>query len=88
VDKINFSLVLPVPNSKNWEESENNFRHKWDFPNCVDAIDGKHVVIQVSFNNYKTQILVVILKAVTEIFMINYCILSIKHFLRKDTQII
>jgi len=50
------SLVLPVSNSKNWEESENNFRHKWNFPNCVGAIDGKHVVIQVSFNNYKTQI--------------------------------
>jgi len=62
------SLVLP--NSKNWEESGNNFRHKWNFPNCVGAIEtcyGKHVVIQVSFNNYETQILVVILKAVTEI---------------------
>lgn len=42
-------LVLPVPKSKDWEESENNFRHKWNFPNCVGAIDGKHVVIQVSF---------------------------------------
>lgn len=44
-------LVLPVPKSKDWEESENNFRRKWNFPNCVGAIDGKHVLIQVSFNN-------------------------------------
>lgn len=54
-------LVLPVPKSQDWEKSENNFRRKWNFPNCVGAINGKHVIIQVSFNNYKTQNLIVIL---------------------------
>ncbi|XP_018394548.1 PREDICTED: putative nuclease HARBI1 [Cyphomyrmex costatus] len=52
-------LVLPTPNSEDWKNSEKNFRCKWNFPNCVGAIDGKHVVIQApqhsgsTYYNYK-----------------------------------
>jgi hypothetical protein len=41
-------LILPVPKSKDWGESENNFKRKWNFPNCVGAIDGKHLILNSS----------------------------------------
>lgn len=42
-----------------WQKVADNFEKKWDFPHCVGAIDGKHVVIQKPgksgsmFYNYK-----------------------------------
>lgn len=33
---------LPVPTKINWEQIAENFENKWNFPNCVGAIDGKH----------------------------------------------
>lgn len=39
-------IVMPVPNQELWIKSEKGFCDKWNFPNAVAAIDGKHVVIQ------------------------------------------
>ena len=42
-----------------WEKIAHSFECQWNFPNCVGAIDGKHVVMQApkrsgsSFFNYK-----------------------------------
>lgn len=40
-----------------WKKIANEFAVKWQFPNCIGAIDGKHVSIQVSdfleFKNLK-----------------------------------
>ena len=35
---------MPVPRKDDWRAIANGFLHKWDFPNCVGSIDGKHVV--------------------------------------------
>ena len=41
-----------------WKSLERGFREKWNFPHCVGAVDGKHVVIQACgsgsyYYNYK-----------------------------------
>ena len=36
---------MPTPNMNSWIEYEAGFRKKWNFPNCVGALDGKHVTM-------------------------------------------
>ncbi|XP_060843970.1 uncharacterized protein LOC132923968 [Rhopalosiphum padi] len=46
---------MPKPSEEVWRESEEGFREKWNFPNAIAAIDGKHVLIQApphSGSNY------------------------------------
>ncbi|KAK5637862.1 hypothetical protein RI129_000145 [Pyrocoelia pectoralis] len=34
------------PTTKNeWEKIANGFEEKWNFPNCLGAVDGKHIII-------------------------------------------
>lgn len=40
--------VFSEINEENWLKIANDFETKWNFPHCIGAIDGKHVVIQVS----------------------------------------
>ena len=38
---------IKVPSSeKDWVEMADQFERKWNFRNCIGAIDGKHVLIQ------------------------------------------
>jgi len=43
-------LFMPEPTMKIWEEYARGFYKKWQFPNCIGNIDGKHVTIK-SHNN-------------------------------------
>ncbi|XP_043217774.1 protein ALP1-like [Amphibalanus amphitrite] len=62
--------VLASPTRHTWERSEATFRDRWNFPNCVAALDGKHVVLQAPANtgseyfNYKHTFSTVLLAAV------------------------
>jgi hypothetical protein len=38
--------VLKLPDEKEWLEVAKIFWEKWNFPNCLGALDGKHVAIQ------------------------------------------
>lgn len=46
-------------NETNWQTISEDFNERWNFPHCIGAIDGKHIVIQApansgsSFYNYK-----------------------------------
>ena len=37
--------VMRPPRRREWIRIEEGFRHRWHFPNCVGALDGKHISI-------------------------------------------
>ena len=46
---------MSLPDSKEkWLSVAKEFEEKWQFPNCVGAIDGKHVPLINPFNNGST----------------------------------
>lgn len=60
-------LVMPKPTPELWTKIEEEFKTKWNFPNCIGAIDGKHVNIRAPWNsgslffNYKKFFSIVLL---------------------------
>jgi len=61
---------LPVPTTDMWRTSAEKFELLWNFPHCVGAVDGKHVVMQAPANsgsvfyNYKGSFSIVLLAIV------------------------
>uniref|UniRef100_A0A671S3S7 DDE Tnp4 domain-containing protein n=1 Tax=Sinocyclocheilus anshuiensis TaxID=1608454 RepID=A0A671S3S7_9TELE len=61
---------MPVPTEHVWRNTAKRFEERWNFPNCLGAIDGKHIVIQAPGNsgslyfNYKSTFSVVLLAVV------------------------
>ncbi|CAI6359796.1 unnamed protein product [Macrosiphum euphorbiae] len=50
---INRRLIekyMPKPTSEIWEKSAQDFLMKWNFPNAIGSIDGKHVTMKCSNN--------------------------------------
>lgn len=44
-----YKEVLFTPTQNGWQEIAQEFKETWNFPNCIGALDGKHVAIIVSF---------------------------------------
>lgn len=63
-------LFLPNPTTIDYKVKANEFYTKWNFPNCILAIDGKHVRIRCPNNsgslyfNYKDYFSIVLLAMV------------------------
>lgn len=61
---------MPVPTKQDWECIAQGFFERWNFPNCVGAIDGKHVIVQAPpnsgslFHNYHGSYSLVLLAVV------------------------
>ena len=44
-------MYLKFPSThEEWSNITDQFQRCWNFPNCVGAIDGKHIVIQLPAN--------------------------------------
>ncbi|KAF0713191.1 protein ALP1-like [Aphis craccivora] len=44
-------LYLSPPNKEKWKKIEQEFRTRWNYPNCVGSVDGKHVVINKPYHS-------------------------------------
>ena len=42
---------MSPPTQERWEEIEKEFNSHWNFPNCISAVNGKHIVITAPFNS-------------------------------------
>ena len=71
-------IHMPVPTEEMWRESEREFHHRWNFPNCIAALDGKHVNITCPRNtgsmyyNYKGRFSTVLLAAVDAFYRFSW----------------
>ena len=43
-------LKDPSKHPEIWQKTADDFERYWNFPNCIGAIDGKHVMLQVNYN--------------------------------------
>ena len=52
-------IYLPEPKKQDWQNIAAGFYNRGNFPNCLGALDGKHIVIQAParsgslYHNYK-----------------------------------
>lgn len=71
-----FMLQIP-PNEDEWKVIANDFEKTWNYPHCIGAMDGKHIVLQSPKNsgslffNYKGSFSIVLMGIADA----NYCFL-------------
>ncbi|XP_011050048.1 PREDICTED: uncharacterized protein LOC105143422 isoform X1 [Acromyrmex echinatior] len=69
IAKVLMLIYLKPPTEVEWKEICTDFLNLWNLPNCVEAIDGKHIMIQALPNsgsmyfNYKKTLSLVLMAA-------------------------
>lgn len=75
--RVNISLQTPR-SPKEWQGVADGFEARWQFPNCVGCVDGKHIRIKVPprvgvhYHNYKGFASVVLLGVVDSDYSFLY----------------
>lgn len=68
--KAKLFFVMPSPTREQFQRNEIEFNERWDFPNCLGCLDGKHVRIRCPcqtgslYYNYKDFFSIVLLALV------------------------
>jgi len=76
--------MMPVPNQEKWNAIATDFWARWQFPNCIGALDGKHVVIQAPklsgslYWNYKKTYSIVLLALVDPCY--NFIVVDVGSY--------
>jgi hypothetical protein len=72
-------VVFQLPSSKEeWLDVTRDFEVRWNFPHCLGALDGKHVVLQCPYNsgssyfNYKHDFSIVLFALVDANYLFRY----------------
>ena len=56
---ISHTYLKAPKNSSDWKQISKEFYEEWNFPHCIGALDGKHIMIECpvrggsDFFNYK-----------------------------------
>lgn len=75
---------LPTSTTNFWKERADEFESKWHNPNCVCAIDGKHICIRKplksgsEFSNYKQTFSIVLVVGADANYRFTFCDIRIK----------
>lgn len=70
---------LKLPSEEEWKNIEKGFYDRWDYLNCVEALDGKHICVQCppnsssAYYNYKGYYSIVLLATCNA----NYALTSV-----------
>jgi len=85
-------MYLATPTEDTWRKSEIGFKERWNFPNCIGSIDGKHVEIKcpnksgTSYFCYKNYFSIVLLAIVDPYY--NFIIVDIGSYGRHSDSAI
>lgn len=67
IERRVMATQFPRPTEQMWRDTASNFWSKWNFPNCLGAIDGKYVTIRAPhksgsmYFNYKKTFSIILL---------------------------
>ena len=45
-------IYMSPPSEEDWKQIEHRFNTKWNFPNCIGSLDGKHIMMRCPPNSH------------------------------------
>lgn len=79
--KVLSNRVLLQLSSHKWKRIADEFFGRWNFPHCIGAIDGKHVVIQVYNLLYTATYFIYISNKIKVIILYRHQDIQDQHFI-------